>query len=68
MTKKAKCVECGEEYSCKRLQLGYKTCLDCGGISAIREIVRKSKCIAPAFNKGSYTYVHSKQDAKDIGR
>jgi hypothetical protein len=68
MTKEAKCIECGEEYNYKRLQLGYKTCLDCGSISAIREIVRKSKCIAPAFNKGSYTYIHSAQDAKDVGR
>ena len=34
----------------------------------MREAVRRSKCIAPAFNKGAYMYVHSTTDAKDVGR
>ena len=25
------CIECGEEYNPKRAELGYRTCLDCGG-------------------------------------
>jgi hypothetical protein len=29
------CIECGEEYSVKRLELGYETCLDCGEQAAI---------------------------------
>lgn len=65
---KAKCLNCGELYNYKRRQLGYKTCLDCGDISAMREIIRKSTCIAPAFNKGGYMYIHSVQDAKDAGK
>ena len=64
----AKCLNCGELYNYKRRQLGYKTCLDCGDISAMREIIRKSTCIAPAFNKGGYMYIHSTQDAKDAGK
>jgi hypothetical protein len=66
--KKAECKECGERYSLKRRQLGYRTCLDCGDTDAMREILRKATCVAPAFNKGGYMYIHSTQDAKDAGR
>ena len=31
----AECVECEEEYTDKRLELGYKTCLDCGQLAAV---------------------------------
>lgn len=65
---KAKCLNCGELYNYRRQQLGYKTCLECGDISAMREIIRKSTCVAPAFNKGGYMYIHSAQDAKDAGK
>ena len=46
------CVECGASYSPKRLELGYRTCLDCGSVHAQREAQRKAKCCAPAYNKG----------------
>ena len=68
MKKEATCVECGESYSHKRKELGYHTCLDCGSVDAMREILRKATCIAPAFNKGAYMYIHSGQDAKDAGK
>ena len=32
------------------------------------EIERKRKCLAPAYNKGAYQPVFSKEDAKHIGR
>ena len=32
------------------------------------EIIRKSKCLAPAFNKGALQYIGSEEEAKDIGR
>jgi len=62
------CIECGEEYNPKRKLLGYSTCLDCGQDNAEREILRKSKCIAPAYNKGAYMYVSSSAMARDAGR
>ena len=31
----ATCITCEEEYSDKRLELGYHTCLDCGQASAV---------------------------------
>lgn len=31
------------------------------------EIMRKSKCLAPAYNKGAYQYVGSTQNARDAG-
>lgn len=35
---------------------------------AQEEIARKAKCVAPAFNKGNYTYVASEEQAKWVGR
>jgi len=46
------CIICEEEFAEKRYELGYRTCLKCGEKDAKREITRKSKCIAPAYNKG----------------
>jgi hypothetical protein len=68
VNKIAECVKCGEQYSYKRRELGYHTCLGCGGVEAMREAIRKTTCVAPAFNKGAYMYVHSPQDAKDAGK
>lgn len=62
------CIECHEEYSPRRLQLGYRTCLDCGGKVALIEKARKAKCSAPAYNKGAYQYVGTVQAARGIGR
>ncbi len=62
------CLECGEEYSIKRKRLGYTTCLDCGDKHAQKLIEHKKKCSAPAYNKGAYQYVGSKQDARWLGR
>ena len=68
MFKKNECINCGECYNYKRKQLGYNTCLNCGNINAMKEILRKANCVAPAFNKGAYTCIHSPQDAKDAGK
>ncbi len=64
----SKCVKCGNKFNKKRQKLGYKTCLDCGQLNATREKLRKARSVAPAFNKGAYTYVYSKKQAKLIGR
>jgi len=64
----SKCVKCSDIFNKKRLELGYNTCLGCGDLNAAAEIVRKSHSVAPAFNKGPYTYVYSKNQAKSIGR
>lgn len=62
------CFECGEKFNPKRLRLGYNCCLSCGDVHAKKETARKSKCVAPAFNKGAYQYVGSLEQAKCIGR
>jgi len=64
----AECVKCGTSYSDKRRQIGYDTCLRCGSHEANRESYIKSRQVAPAFNKGAYQYITSKQIAKTIGR
>lgn len=33
-----------------------------------QEIFRKSKCLAPAYNKGAVQYVGSLAEAKDVGK
>ena len=62
------CFDCGEEFNPKRKELGYEHCLACGDKYAKQETIRKSKCVAPAFNKGAYQYVGSVEEAKYIGR
>lgn len=62
------CVSCFEPYSDKRLSRGYRTCLNCGDTKARNELVRKSKCTAPAYNKGAYTYVATRLQAKEVGK
>ena len=64
----AKCSVCKVQYSDKRKNIGYDTCLKCGDKFAIAESIRKSKCIAPLFNKGAYQYIGSIDEAKHIGR
>lgn len=48
----AVCITCEEEYSNKRLDLGYLTCLDCGQVEAVGIINARNKKvlaeIAPA--------------------
>jgi len=63
-----KCYLCQEPYPAKREELGYKTCLDCGGAAANAEKQRKARCSAPAYNKGAYMYVTNRKMAKDVGR
>jgi hypothetical protein len=62
------CIECYSEYPEKRKNIGYKTCIACGDKEASREAIRKSKCIAPLFNKGAYQYIGNIKEAKYIGR
>ena len=49
-------------------QLGYEVCIRCGDKIANEESIRKSKCIAPLFNKGAYQYIGNIKEAKYIGR
>jgi hypothetical protein len=64
----AECVRCFSFYSDKRKAIGYDTCLDCGGTAAAKEVVRRSRCSAPGYNKGNYVYIHNRSAAKDAGR
>ena len=64
--KTAICQFCGEDYSAKRFELGYITCLDCGQKHAQKEKDYKAKCTAPAYNKGAYQYVSTKAQVVGI--
>ena len=65
---KAICIDCSAPFNPKRLELGYRTCLDCGSTRALKEMKRKAKCSAPAYNKGAYQYVGTVAAAKGVGR
>jgi hypothetical protein len=62
------CVECDKKFNPKRKALGYHTCLDCGDKEAAHQTLKKSRCTAPAYNKGAYMYVTSSSMAKELGR
>lgn len=55
------CQFCGEDYSAKRFELGYITCLDCGDSQAQKETEAKSKRITVAYNKGPMMFITSKE-------
>ena len=62
------CAKCSCDFPDKRHALGFDLCIVCGDKYASLEKIRKSKCIAPLFNKGAYQYVGSIQDARNAGR
>ncbi len=64
----AKCIKCDTKFNPKRKALGYLTCLKCGDKEATNQTLRKSRCTAPAYNKGAYMYVTSNSMAKEVGR
>lgn len=62
------CCDCMVEFQQARYDLGYRTCLDCGSTRALREMKRKAKCTAPAYNKGAYQYIGTRSAALGVGR
>ena len=63
-----KLCKCEEEIPQARWNLGYRVCVYCGEKEARKEIERKKKCTAPAYNKGAYQYIDSYEEAMDIGK
>ena len=63
MTKSMKpiCADCGANYSKKRLQAGYDTCLSCGEEHALQV----KHTIVP-MHKSNYVVVSDKADLKGI--
>ena len=47
---KPECVSCGDEFNPRRFALGYYVCLECGDEEATKQILKKSKCTAPAYD------------------
>lgn len=57
----AQCIKCGETYSDKRRQLGYKTCLYCGE-QASKQVVRT---VVP-LSKSNYVLITDLELLKGI--
>ena len=47
------CVQCGHSFPAARLNLGYRTCLECGDTAARK--VRHT--VMPAYSKGAYQLI-----------
>ena len=62
----ATCTLCFNSYSDERAKLGYLICTTCGDQAAKLEKQRRSRCLAPAYNKGAYQYIATREQAKDI--
>ncbi len=50
----AECIECGQEYSDRRLALGYHTCLECGDRSARSAIHARNAAALRAMTPNHY--------------
>lgn len=51
------CVQCGHSFPAARLNLGYRTCLECGDTAA-----RKVRHTVVPLNKSNYTLVSNPQE------
>ena len=51
----AECVKCGEEYSDKRLALGYLICLECGDKDARKAISARNRAALQAMAPHQFT-------------
>lgn len=49
----ANCTNCGDSFPLARLNLGYRTCLDCGD-KAARQV---HFTVMPAYSKGAYQLI-----------
>lgn len=62
------CIECEEEYSDRRREIGYEVCLNCGSAIAHQEALIKARRTAPAYSKGAYQYITDGAAASELGR
>ena len=54
---------CGESFASKRLELGYRLCLECGDNQARQD--RQKWCVAP-MHKSNYVLITNKKDLLGI--
>ena len=57
----ANCTNCGDSFPLARLNLGYRTCLDCGDKAAHKV----HWCVAP-LNKSNYVLISDLQDLRGL--
>ena len=57
----AMCVNCGDQYSDRRLNLGYRTCMPCGD-----DVARTIRWLAAPINKSNYVLISDLNDLKGL--
>ena len=58
---KSKCIDCGDTFSIRRMELGYRLCLNCGE----REARGVKRCTVPLHKQG-YTLVTNRSELKQL--
>jgi hypothetical protein len=62
------CIVCGDEVLPQRWKAGFRACFQCREKKAQEIKKAKAKQNAPAYNKGPYMVLTSRQMVLDIGR
>lgn len=57
----AMCTNCGDQYSDRRLDLGYNTCLPCGD-----HVAQTIRWLAAPINKSNYILISNLEDLKGL--
>ena len=57
----ASCTNCGEQFSNRRLDLGYRTCMPCGD-----DVARTIRWLAAPINKSNYVLISDLNDLKGL--
>lgn len=55
------CINCGDQYSDRRLNLGYHTCMPCGD-----DVARTIRWLAAPINKSNYVLISDLNDLKGL--
>ena len=64
----AECIECGDEFSDERKEIGYNLCLSCGDAIVYQQAIAKSKRIGPLYSKGGLQCITDGEDLTTLGK
>jgi len=62
------CIVCEDDVEPENWNRGYRACLCCREKKAQQIAMKRRQQVAPAYNKGSYQFITSKQMCRDLGK
>lgn len=57
----ASCIHCGDQFSDRRLNLGYRTCLECGDA-----VAKQVQWLSAPINKSNYVLISDLADLRGL--